>query len=395
MRFALRSVLAMLLLCGVPAMAGAETCTPEQFRKEVDAAGAALRKLNAENTPKIDAAMRRLREKLGWSEDEANQKATVLLSDAKSEAYDGAAAALLLKLDRLAEEAGSGKPDCEKLGELRSTAAELQATVRVKTQYMLARIDNLVGAPPPASQTAKTPEAPKKPEAQKKAAAVAKPPATPVPPAAPKAKAEPPDAPPTNWSTSTSGQVSSGPAGREPPPAPRGSAPMPMPEVTQSGQAFSKDEIREASRGFFGTISSGLATVIEHAFSVLGRPSAYVLGNEGGGAFFAGIRYGKGKLFTRGGAVREVYWHGPSIGYDFGASGSKTMFLVYNLRQDLDIFSGFSGVDGSAYLVGGVGMTVLTDGNVVMAPIRSGVGLRFGASIGYVRFTARPTWNPF
>ncbi|MEZ5849107.1 MAG: DUF1134 domain-containing protein [Hyphomicrobiaceae bacterium] len=384
MRCALRSALVTLLLCVPAAMASAETCSPEQFRKEVDAAGAALRKLNAENTPKIDAAMRRLREKLAWSEEEANQKATVLLSDAKSEAYDGAAAALLLKLDRLAEAAGSGTPDCEKLGELRSTAAELQATVRVKTQYMLSKIDRLVGGGSAPAQAARHPEPQKKHEPPKKSVAVAK------PPAPPKAKVEPQPAPPppTSWSTSTSGQAPVAP----PPARP---APMPMPQVREHAQAFSKDEIREASRGFFGTVSSGLATVIEHAFSVLGRPSAYVLGNEGGGAFFAGIRYGKGKLFTRTGAVREVYWHGPSIGYDFGASGSKTMFLVYNLKQELDIFSGFSGVDGSAYLVGGVGMTVLTDGNVVMAPIRSGVGLRFGASIGYVRFTARPTWNPF
>ena len=115
----------------------------------------------------------------------------------------------------------------------------------------------------------------------------------------------------------------------------------------------------------------------------------------GRGAFIAGVRYGNGTLFLRDGAKREVFWHGPSIGYDFGASGSKTLFLVYNLRSELDVFASYSGVDGSAYLVGGVGMTVLTDGKVVMAPIRSGVGIRLGANIGYVRFTARPTWNPF
>ena len=158
---------------------------------------------------------------------------------------------------------------------------------------------------------------------------------------------------------------------------------------------FSRDEIREASRGFFGTISGGLASVMEHAFSTLGTPSGYVLGNEGGGAFIAGLRYGRGTLFQRDGARREVYWHGPSIGYDFGASGAKTMFLVYNMKNDIDIFTGFSGVEGSAYLVGGVGMTVLTDGKIVMAPIRSGLGVRLGANIGYIRFTARPTWNPF
>jgi hypothetical protein len=159
--------------------------------------------------------------------------------------------------------------------------------------------------------------------------------------------------------------------------------------------SFTQDEIREASRGFFGTISGGLASVVEHSFSTLGRPTGYVLGNEGGGAFIAGLRYGKGTLFLRDGTKRVVYWHGPSIGYDFGASGAKTMFLVYNLTSDIDLFSGFSGVEGSAYLVGGVGMTVLTDGKVVMAPIRSGLGVRIGANVGYIRFTPRPTWNPF
>jgi hypothetical protein len=134
---------------------------------------------------------------------------------------------------------------------------------------------------------------------------------------------------------------------------------------------------------------------MEHAFSTLGRPTAYVIGSEGGGAFIAGLRYGKGTLVLKDGGKREVFWHGPSIGYDFGASGAKTMFLVYNLKNEIDIFTGFSGVEGSAYLVGGVGMTLMTDGRTVMAPIRSGVGLRLGASIGYIRFTARPTWNPF
>jgi hypothetical protein len=170
--------------------------------------------------------------------------------------------------------------------------------------------------------------------------------------------------------------------------------PAGLPPLEQT-DGFSMDEIREASRGLFGNVSGGLASVIEHAFSKLGRPSGYVVGTEGGGAFLAGLRYGKGTLFLRSGGSREVFWHGPSIGYDIGASGSKTLFLVYNLHQPIDIFAGFSGVDGSAYLVGGVGMTILTNGQIVMAPIRSGLGLRLGANIGYLRFTPEPTWNPF
>lgn len=158
---------------------------------------------------------------------------------------------------------------------------------------------------------------------------------------------------------------------------------------------YSIDEIREVSRGFFGTISTSLASVIEYAFQQSGRPTAYVLGSEGGAAFLAGLRYGEGTLYHRSGAQQQVYWHGPSIGYDIGGDGSRTLFLIYSLHEPDELFRRFTGVDGSAYLVGGVGMTLLRGGNVTMAPIRSGLGLRLGASIGYVRFTPRPTWNPF
>lgn len=161
------------------------------------------------------------------------------------------------------------------------------------------------------------------------------------------------------------------------------------------GGGYTIDEIREATRGFFGTVSTSLASVIEHAFQKGGRPTAYVLGNEGGGALLAGLRYGEGTLYLRNGGSQKVYWHGPSIGYDLGAEGSRTLFLIYDLHQPDTLFRRFTGVDGSAYLVGGVGMTLLKGGEVTMAPIRSGLGLRLGASIGYVRFSARPTWNPF
>jgi hypothetical protein len=162
-----------------------------------------------------------------------------------------------------------------------------------------------------------------------------------------------------------------------------------------SANGYTIDEIQEVTRGFFGTISTSLASVIEHAFKKSGRPTGYVLGKEGGGAFLAGLRYGEGTLYLRSGGRKQVYWHGPSIGYDVGAEGSRTLFLIYNLEEPDNLYRSFTGVDGSAYLVGGVGMTLLKGGPVLMAPIRSGLGLRLGASIGYVRFTARPTWNPF
>ena len=160
-------------------------------------------------------------------------------------------------------------------------------------------------------------------------------------------------------------------------------------------EGYSPGEIRDAGHRFFGKISQGLASVIEYAFQRGGRPNGYILGQEGGGAFVAGLRYGEGTLYTKYAGNHPVYWQGPSIGYDFGAEGSKTMTLVYNLRDPSDIYQNFGGVDGSAYVVGGVGITYQQNGNVVLAPIRSGIGLRLGANIGYLKYTRRPTWNPF
>ena len=171
---------------------------------------------------------------------------------------------------------------------------------------------------------------------------------------------------------------------------------LPPPDsFTATDEGYTLEEIRDATRGFFGTISTNLATVMEYAFSQWGQPTGYVLGKEGGGAFLAGLRYGQGTVFMRSGAQRKVYWHGPSIGYDFGAEGSRTLFLIYSLTNPDGLYRTFTGVDGSAYLVGGVGVTLLKGGPVIMAPIRSGLGLRIGANIGYLRFSAEPTWNPF
>lgn len=158
---------------------------------------------------------------------------------------------------------------------------------------------------------------------------------------------------------------------------------------------YSSGDILSAGHGFFGSMSQGLGNIIENAFKRQGRPNGYILGEEGGGAFVAGLRYGEGTLYTRDAGTHRVYWQGPSLGYDFGGAGSKVMMLVYNLRSPEDIYERFGGVDGSAYLVGGLGMTVLKRDYVTVAPIRTGVGLRLGANVGYLKFTHRPTWNPF
>ncbi len=158
---------------------------------------------------------------------------------------------------------------------------------------------------------------------------------------------------------------------------------------------YSDDEILNAGHRFFGKITKGLAKVIAHVFKKSGRPNGYILGEEGGGALIAGLRYGEGTIYTKAGDRQKIYWQGPSIGYDFGAEGAKTMILIYHLRDINDIYARYAGVDGSAYLVGGVGVTFQKRGRVVLAPIRSGLGVRLGANVGYLKYTRRPTWNPF
>ena len=158
---------------------------------------------------------------------------------------------------------------------------------------------------------------------------------------------------------------------------------------------YSADDISTAGHRFFGKISKGMASAIEYVFKRQGRPNGYILGEDAGGAFVAGLRYGEGVLHTRDAGQHKVFWQGPSLGYDFGGEGSKVMVLVYNLRDPSEIFDRFGGVAGSAYVVGGVGLTFQAKDHIVLAPIRAGVGLRLGANIGYLKFTPRATWNPF
>lgn len=167
------------------------------------------------------------------------------------------------------------------------------------------------------------------------------------------------------------------------------------PPPAYQDNTYSDDEIIDAGHRFFGSVSKGLAKVVEYTFSKQGRPNGYILGEEAGGAIVAGLRYGNGQLYTKGLGTHRIYWQGPSLGYDFGAEGSKTLILVYNLSDAGQIYNRFAGVDGSAYLVGGVGVTFQTFDDVVLAPIRSGVGLRLGANVGYLKYTKSPTWNPF
>src|SRR5204863_2056990 len=180
--------------------------------------------------------------------------------------------------------------------------------------------------------------------------------------------------------------------------APMQQAPMQQAPPQQRAPApstYGPDELVGAGHKFFGNVSRGLASVIERAVSQWGLPNGYVLGEEGSGAFVAGLRYGEGTLYTKNAGDLRVYWQGPSVGFDWGGDGARTMMLVYNLPATGAIYQRFAGLDGSAYFVGGFGMTALTANNVVVVPIRSGVGFRLGANVGYLKFTPAATWNPF
>jgi hypothetical protein len=177
-----------------------------------------------------------------------------------------------------------------------------------------------------------------------------------------------------------------------PQPPPDQGAPPPQPPPSNQ---FSPNELIDAGHRFFGGVSRGLAMIVEKAVDQWGQPNGYILGEEAGGAFVGGLRYGDGTLYTKNAGDLRVFWQGPTVGFDAGADGARTMMLVYNLPRTQAIFDRFGGIDGSAYFVGGFGMTALTANHIVLVPIRSGVGLRLGANLGYLKFTEQPTWNPF
>jgi hypothetical protein len=158
---------------------------------------------------------------------------------------------------------------------------------------------------------------------------------------------------------------------------------------------YSMGEIVATGNKFFGETSGALAKVVERVFSVYGLPNGYVLGQEGSGAVVAGLTYGEGKLYTKNAGDHPVYWQGPSLGWDFGGAGSRSMMLVYNLDRVDSLYHRFAGVSGSAYFVAGVGFYALAHDNMLLVPIKTGVGARLGVNIGYLKLTSQPTWNPF
>jgi hypothetical protein len=170
-------------------------------------------------------------------------------------------------------------------------------------------------------------------------------------------------------------------------------------QESQDGQegddsTFSQNEIYEKASGFFGETSEGLAKAIEKVFADQGRPNAYIAGQEVSGAIGVGVRYGEGTLQMKTGSGRKIYWQGPSVGFDLGADASKIFILIYHLPSVDAVFQRFPAVDGSFYFVAGVGVNYQKSGDIVQAPIRTGVGLRAGVNIGYMHYTREHSWIP-
>ncbi len=172
-------------------------------------------------------------------------------------------------------------------------------------------------------------------------------------------------------------------------------APGPAARAQESDQdTYSENEILAKAKDFFGMTTEGLAKAIEHVFGDLGRPNAYITGEEVSGAIGIGVRYGNGTLNRKTGGSRKVYWQGPTIGFDFGADASKMFILIYHLPDTDSLFQRFPAVDGSFYFIAGLGVNYQRSGGITQAPIRTGVGLRAGVNIGYMHYTKEYSWIP-
>jgi hypothetical protein len=165
-------------------------------------------------------------------------------------------------------------------------------------------------------------------------------------------------------------------------------------QAQDDADTYDIDTIIDAGEGFFGATSEGVAKVIEKVFEEYGRPNAFITGEEIAGAIGVGVRYGRGQLNSKKEATRDIYWQGPSVGFDVGGNAAKAFVLIYHLPAMDTMFQRFPGVEGSLYFVAGFSVNVHKSGDVVLVPIRTGVGWRAGANVGYLHFTPEHSWLP-
>jgi hypothetical protein len=175
---------------------------------------------------------------------------------------------------------------------------------------------------------------------------------------------------------------------------PAAAAALPPP-AANADQTYHEDDLIGAAEGVFGKGAKGIAQVIQSILKKQGEPNGYIVGREGGGAFVVGLRYGSGTLHHKVEGMRPVYWTGPSIGFDAGANAGSAFVLVYNLYDTQNLFQRFPAGEGQAYLIGGFNVSYMRAGDVVLVPVRLGVGLRLGVNAGYMKFSQKQNWVPF
>ncbi|WNO53533.1 DUF1134 domain-containing protein [Stakelama saccharophila] len=166
-------------------------------------------------------------------------------------------------------------------------------------------------------------------------------------------------------------------------------------DTTDAASTYGRDDLIGAAEGVFGKGAAGLADIIEDILKDQGQPNAYIAGREASGAFVVGLRYGSGIMHHRIEGSMPVYWTGPSVGFDVGGDAAKVFVLVYNLYDSQELYERFPAAEGRAYFVGGFSASYLRKGNVVLIPVRLGVGWRLGANIGYMKFSDHQKWFPF
>ncbi len=187
------------------------------------------------------------------------------------------------------------------------------------------------------------------------------------------------------------------PAPAPAPPAPAAAAPAataaPLPPKT--GTTYAEEDVLGAAEDVFGRGTEGLAEAVRRTFAQYGQPNAYIVGREAGGAFIIGVRYGSGTLYHAVEGERKVHWTGPSVGFDIGGDGSKTFALVYNLYDTEDLFRRYPAAEGKAYLIGGVAVNYMQRDDVIIVPMKVGIGWRLGLNAGYMKFSKKGRIVPF
>jgi hypothetical protein len=226
---------------------------------------------------------------------------------------------------------------------------------------------------------------------------------TPLPPAQPYPQTAPPSGPPPGYASRPYDQPPSGqPAYADTPqPSPGGPAysntqpAYPTGPTNAQAQTYSREDIVASASDFLGVTAESAGAAVERVFRDNGRPTGYIAGEEVSASFIGGLRYGKGLLYMKNRPTVRVFWQGPSVGFDWGANGSRAFVLCYNLQYPDAIFQRFPGVEGTAYLIGGLGVNYQRANDIVLAPMRAGVGLRLGANVGYLAYSRQRNWIPF